>query len=427
MPFHIKTFGCKVNFHDSALLKERLASSGLKKPCAIINSCSVTHEAAKEALRHARRLKQKNPSLFVAVTGCAAQTETSLYESSPYVDLVAGASYRDQLPAILKEKEQGRRPPKALKLNIFKNPAPLSKAAADEGTERTRAFLKIQDGCSQFCSFCVIPFARGLSRSFPISYLVERGRALSESGAPEIALTGVHIGDYRDGNRGLADLIESLLRIASLKRLRLSSLEPGDLSPKLLELFQDERLCPHIHLSAQSACSKTLRAMRRRDSRSDVERALSLIARRIPGAFVGIDIIAGFAGESQEDFEETYQVLKERPWTRLHVFPYSPRPGTAAARHLKAGEAPRAEIMKRAGFLRRLGEARFQGERRKQAGALKKALFFKKSPARGLSRDYWPVSLEKAPSGPKTLAGKEARVRIKGLADDSASLAASLV
>ena len=393
-------------------------------------------------MRYARRLKREDPSVFVAVTGCAAQTETALYAKSPDVDLTAGNSHRDLLPEILQnmEKSQGL---KVLQSNIFKNPPPLHQSRfAGADSERTRAFLKIQDGCSAFCSFCIIPFARGKSRSFPISHLVKTARRLAQNGAPEIVLTGVHIGDYRDGVQGLADLVERLLKSARVKRLRLSSLEPFDLSDKLLSLFQDERLCPHIHLSAQSAHSKTLSAMRRKYKGSDVQRALSDIARRIPGAFVGMDLIAGFPSETQEDFEETYQVLKSLPWTRLHVFPYSPRPKTYAAR--KWTGLSREEIMKRAGFLRRLSNARFQNEQERQTGSFKKVIFF--NPFRGLSRDYWPISVPQdsssgnpphpgalnLPSVEKGMRqktphpGEEALVRIQSIGKDG-SLTAHLV
>ena len=479
----IKTFGCKLNRYDSALLGERLKAdeglcesspqmgsesgpinqrardsksprgegakasleagagrqtegeseslnrragqSGPAKSVFIFNTCAVTAEAGRDIRREAARLKKKNPGAFLVVTGCGAQVETELYAKNPWVDLVVGNSHKKDLPSILKDKlaakeerpfaapaDQGslgaaslpRSHEKVYKSSIFKSSGIYSGLISPE-ENRTRAFLKIQDGCDSFCSFCVIPFARGKSRSLPISRILEAARKLTGEGAEEIVLTGVHIGDYSDGEKGLEDLVRSLLRETAVPRLRLSSLEPPDLTDRLLECYGDERLCPHFHLSVQSASSSVLRSMKRKYGRKDVERAFSRIAKGFPKAFVGLDLIAGFPSESEEDFQETYQVLKERPWTKIHVFPYSPREGTYSAR--KAGFG-RKEILRRAGQIRSLSGFRYESERNRQTGTLKKALLFKGDSRKGLSRDYWRVSLP--PSSRKG----EQRVLIQG-------------
>lgn len=433
MPIHIQTFGCKVNFHDSSLMKQRLLEKNFNTSLIgrnlktsshsleegqvfLINTCAVTREAGKEALRAAEKIKRENSKNLVVVTGCGAQADTEIYEQNGSVDLVVGNSHRENLPTILSDflktrshiskKENFQR---VFKSNIFKSSDVFSGSLLPE-PNRTRVFLKIQDGCDSFCTFCIIPFGRGKSRSLKISNIVQKSKELVENQQiKEIVFTGVHIGDYRDGNKGLGDLIEVLLTKTRLERIRLSSLEPVELTEKLLDCYQEERMCPHFHLSIQSASSPVLKGMKRKYGRKEVEQAFHIIAKRVPKAFVGMDLIAGFPSESQENFEETYEVLRDTPWTRIHVFPYSPRPGTLSAR--KSGWE-RAEILKRASFFRRLSISRYRQEMKKQIGTRKKVLLFKKDKEKGLSRDYWNVRIPKISSS-----SEEIPVIIKGLTE----------
>lgn len=412
---HIQTFGCKVNFHDSSLMRKRLQEKDFNASLIgqslksafpeggqvfVINTCAVTREAGKEALRAAEKIKIKNNKNLVVVTGCGAQADTDIYEKSKNVDLVVGNSHRDTLPDILNnflkshlfEKEPFQ---KTFKSNIFKSSNVFSGSLLPE-PDRTRVFLKIQDGCDSFCSFCIIPFGRGKSRSLKVSDIVRKSKELVEKQQiKEVVFTGVHIGDYRDDNKDLGDLVEALLSQTGLERIRLSSLEPVEITDKLLDCFEDERMCPHFHLSIQSASSPVLKGMKRKYGRKEVEKAFHVIADRAPKAFVGMDLIAGFPEESRKNFEETYSVLKNTPWTRIHVFPYSPRPGTLSAR--KSG-LDRSEILKRASFFRRLSDSRYKREMEKQIGTIKKVLLFKKDKKRGLSRDYWNVHIPTASS-----------------------------
>ncbi len=433
-PIEVKTFGCKLNQYDSSLLKARLqaelapSKSSPPRPVVVFNTCAVTAEAGREIRREAARLKRKNPEAFLAVTGCGAQVETGLYAQSPWVDLVAGNSHKKDLPLILKnalsaEARQGAAkgaPPERRKIfhsNIFKSSAADSGLpSVDEG--RTRSFLKIQDGCDSFCTFCVIPFARGKSRSLPIAHLARAARKLASEGAMEIVLTGVHIGDYSDGERDLADLVQALLKETEIPRIRLSSLEPPDLTERLLDCFCSDRLCPHFHLSLQSLSSPVLKAMKRQYSRKGAERALALIAKRFPRAFAGMDLIAGFPSESEESFQETYQALADSPWTKVHVFPYSPRERTYAAR--MAGLS-RREILRRASQIRSLSGFRYEQARQAQLGSIKRVLLFKGDSRKGLSRDYWRISLP--PSHKKG----ERKVLIQGAAQGSDSLTADFL
>ena len=232
----------------------------------LINTCAVTHEAGKEALRAAEKIKRKNNKNLVVVTGCGAQADTDIYEQNANVDLVIGNSHRENLPDILNDflqfrskDSESKNYKKVFKSNIFKNSDVFSGSLLPE-PDRTRVFLKIQDGCDSFCTFCIIPFGRGKSRSLKISDIVRRSKELVEKEQiKEIVFTGVHIGDYRDGNRGLGDLVEALLSQTDLKRIRLSSLEPVEITEKLLDCFEDERMCPSLsfeHSKRLHSCFK---------------------------------------------------------------------------------------------------------------------------------------------------------------------------
>ena len=385
----IKTFGCKVNYYDSLLMKKQLQDIQLSEQqnIFVLNSCAVTAQAGKDVRKEAGKIKRKNPESFVVVTGCGAQVETELYENTESVDLVVGNSDKGSLREILENKSFPKK--KVFKSNIFKSPFIYGGfISADE--ERTRAFLKIQDGCDSFCTFCIIPFARGKSKSFSLSFLVEAVRSLNAKGVQEVVLTGVHIGDYKDGNKGLEVLLSYLLEKTNIPRIRLTSLEPVEITDGLLDCYTDERMCPHFHISLQSASDSVLQSMKRNYRKKEVERSFQKISSKIPQAFVGMDVIAGFPSESQKDFEETYELLKDQPWTSIHVFPYSSRQGAYASRYEPLSQT---EVIRRAGLLRHLSDVRFNDHLEKQKGTFKKVLLFKKDNRRGLSRDYWRVQI----------------------------------
>ncbi len=389
----IHTYGCKVNTYDSGLLQSRFGQSGFhlsETPHVhVLNTCAVTQEATREAVKNARRLKAKNPDCLVVVTGCAAQVDTEEFTHVPGVDLVVANSHKGQLSQLIRQYYAGQLKERVYKSNIFKKDD--LEAGGGVESHHTRAFLKIQDGCDSFCTFCVIPFARGKSRSLSVPAITERVNELCASGVQEVVLTGVHIGDYRDGVNGelqLEDLVEAVLRDTSVSRLRLTSLEPPEVTPRLLSLFAaHSRLCRHFHMSIQSANSKVLREMKRQYTADAVETALQAIAEQVPGSFVGMDVIAGFPGETETEFVDSLERLGRLPWTRLHVFPYSARPGTFAARRTDA-VSPQ-QIKRRAEVLRGLSERRWTEAAQAQVGAVKQVLTLKG--ARGLSRDFWPV------------------------------------
>jgi len=381
--YTIKTFGCKVNVYDTSLLQKSLSADSSFR-YHIVNTCAVTENAILDSLRWIRSYRRKHPKDVIVVTGCGSQVELNRYSQSPDVHLIVGNSHKHQLADILKQYEEGSLKKRIFHSNIFKNPS--LGAGGQVEKNHTRFFLKIQDGCSQFCAFCIIPFARGKSRSRRIFHLVDEINQKHSEGVCEVVLTGVHIGDYQDEDRNLYHLVSEVLRQTHIPRIRLSSLEPVELSNSLLALYQDERMCRHFHLSIQSGSTKVLKNMKRNYIRSDVRNCLDKIYRHVPKSFVGMDLIAAFPGETRQDFEDTYELFKDSYWTQMHVFPYSARPKTYALRmdnHCSYGEKT-----KRALLLRNLSHQRFHEQAESQVGTIKQVLPLQKG---AVSRDYWSV------------------------------------
>lgn len=403
----LHTFGCKVNVYDSGLLQKRLAQSSWEEdptPVSsstekarssvparvhILNTCAVTAEASKEALKLSRRIKSREPFSKVVVTGCAAQVDTEMFEQVPSVDLVIANSHKASLPFLIEQSLRDPSGAKVFKSKIFEK----QDLEPGGGIEKlhTRSFLKIQDGCDSFCSFCIIPYARGRSRSLSVADLVQRAQELEAQGVAEVVLTGVHIGDYVDPSTGfrLEDCVQQLLKRTQKLSFRLTSLEPIELNERLFQCFENPRLQPHFHMSIQSAESRVLSAMKRKYGEAEVRWALEEIARRLPHAFVGLDVIAGFPTETEEEFETVYRVLSETPWTKLHVFPYSERKGTKA---LTLPPVALSVRQARARRLRELSQQRWLERARAQIGSTKTALVLSGG-TRALSSDYWNLQL----------------------------------
>jgi threonylcarbamoyladenosine tRNA methylthiotransferase MtaB len=413
--YNIKTYGCKVNTYDSGLLQKRLEeksfAQGIDRKVHILNTCAVTAEATKEALRHIRRLKRKDKDAMVVVTGCAAQVDTKEFEKELGADLIVANSHKGKLEDYILDHMQGKEVARVQRSDIFEKTDLEEQGGLEEG--RSRAFLKIQDGCNSFCTYCVIPFARGKSRSVPIPKLIEKVNELYDRGFREAIVTGIHIGDYASTKspedhlevvsaRGrknpdryyfLEDLMEALLKYTKMPRFRLGSLEPQELTPRLLDLYSNPRMCPHFHMSIQSACSKTLKDMKRKYDAILVERSLTAIYEKLPHAFVGMDLIVGFPGETEEDFNETFERLEKLPWTRIHVFPYSDRPGTKAENlDNKVYDHVKAERAKK---VRALSTERYSEQALKQIGSLKDSLLLTKykKGTQALARDYWQIQI----------------------------------
>ncbi len=395
--YSIETFGCKINTYDTGLIQKQLENAGYiyneeSPDLSIFNTCAVTEEATKSILKAIRKYRIAYPNRKIVVTGCGVQVDHRKYEKELGINILIANSHKADMVDIIDDFYKGKSSNRLYRKNIFKK----KDFEAGGGIEKkhTRSFLKIQDGCDSFCSFCIIPFARGKSRSLRAAELIERANILYDRGYREIVLTGVHIGDYRDENgQNLDDLIEAFLSFTKIPRIRLTSLEPIEISDRLFELYSDKRLCPHFHLSIQSASTRVLKDMKRKYTEKNVRECLHNIEKKISNAFIGMDIIAGFPTETEDEFLKTFNVLSETSWTRLHVFPYSVRPGTRA---MQFKQLDKAIIKRRAKKLRDLSFKKFELRAKEQIGTIKDVLVFPKrvKGGDGLSHDYWPVRFD---------------------------------
>jgi len=328
----VVTVGCKANFADSASILSHAARAGFEvvggggaADVLVINSCTVTRRADRDSRALARRLRREHPGATLVMTGCFAETTPEARASVPEVDHWIGIREPSALPALLRSLAGEGAPPDA----------ELSDAAADRLLGHSRVFLKIQDGCDAACAYCVVPRARGNGRSLPRREVVERAVRAEGDGAREIVLTGIHAGRYgadRGERDGLPGLVEALLRATSACRYRLGSIEPLEITPPLVSLLAGQgRLCPHLHVPLQSGSDRVLRRMRRPYTAGQYRERLVLLAAEVPGIRLGADVIAGFPGETPDDFAETMRRVRDSPLSYLHAFPYSPRPGTESA------------------------------------------------------------------------------------------------
>lgn len=354
------TLGCKVNQYDTAAILNMLSRDGYREvpfpeeaDIYVINTCTVTQRADAEARNYISRAKRINPDGVVIVTGCYAQVSPREIESVRGVDYILGNSDKFSLiEAIRDGKPQIQ--PKVVVSDIFR----LRKFDSPEiknFPERTRAFLKVQDGCNYRCTFCIIPYARGRSRTLPVIEVLRRMEMLSQSGYKEVVLTGVHLASYgRDIGTNLLKLLQEIDKSKIIKRVRLSSLDPADTTDELINFVSNsETICPQFHIALQSGDGNVLRRMRRRYTPAKFLLCTNLIREKMPGAGIGTDIMVGFPGETDEEFENSFNLVKESALTYFHVFPYSRRKGTPADT-MPNQVHPRA-IKERSRLLRELG------------------------------------------------------------------------
>ena len=361
MKVAITTLGCKVNQYDSASLATQLAQAGHAlhefAPGAdvyIVNSCTVTDRADAESRQLARRVKRWNPAARVIMTGCYVAANPQAVAAVSEVDFVIGLGRRDEmLRAVAGTLEEER----VCVDNLRKaEGAPLLGAQTFSG--RTRAFLKVQDGCDLFCTFCIVPWSRGRSRSVPPRAILAELDTLAARGFQEVVLTGIHLGGYGHDLQpriGLADLVEMIAERAPLRRIRLSSIDPPEVSARLLDVMRrSDVICPHLHMPVQAGDDAVLRGMRRRYDRQRVCDVAAEIRRQLPDAGLGTDVIAGFPGETDSQFANTVELIDSLSFSYLHVFPYSRRSGTTAAK--QTGQLPKSTIASRAQRLRKLSD-----------------------------------------------------------------------
>ena len=326
------TFGCRLNQYESEIIQRHADAAGLKNT-SIVNTCSVTAEAVRQARQLIRRLKKKNPKNTILVTGCAAQINPEIFAAMPEVNCIIGNEEKLKPESYDSIREQN-----PIRVSDIMKAGPIySNEFLTRFETRTRAYIQVQQGCNHRCTFCIIPFGRGNSRSIPLDSLIEQVRILTNNGYKELVLTGVDISSYGSdlaGKPGLGNLVRNLLRQApNLERLRLSSLDPAEIDNTLISLIAaDHRLMPHLHLSVQAGNNVILKRMKRRHTRQDVIDLCNNLRDARPGIVFGADVIVGFPTEDENMFEETLKLVDEAGLTYLHVFPYSPREGTPAAR-----------------------------------------------------------------------------------------------
>lgn len=415
----LATLGCKVNQYDTASIETRLRQEGCTivdfargADVYIVNTCTVTDRADGESRQLARRARRFNPAARVIMTGCFAQTNPD-GAAIPEVDHVVGLNRLPDLVRVV--RAQLSNASDRILVDDLRTARRVTTLGADTFTGQTRAFLKIQEGCDLFCTFCIVPFARGRSRSVPPRQVLEQLRLLAERGFQEVVLTGVHLGGYGLDLEPRLDLYDLLAMIAEqppVRRIRLSSIDPPEVTPRLLDLMlRSEALCPHLHVPVQAGDDEVLHGMRRKYRTDLLRDVITGIRAALPDAAIGTDVIAGFPGESEGQFERTFQLLSELPFTYFHVFPYSRRTGTTAAKMTNA--LPAAVVQGRAARLRQLGERKRAAFATGFVGRDMQVLV-EHTPSRtnawltGYTRNYQRAAFP----GPITLANSEVRVRI---------------
>lgn len=414
----ITTLGCKINQFESAAMAESLGREGfLVVPFAdeadiyLINTCTVTARTDAESRRLIRRARNRQPAAKIVVTGCYAQVAFDQLREMSGVHLILGNSEKKGIAELL--REIGEEP------RVLVSDISLERQAAgitlESFAEHTRVFLQVQNGCDAFCSYCIVPYARGRSRSVPLAEALDGIRSFTGKGFKEVVLTGIHLGGYGldlTPRQSLLDLLTAVDEGELVPRLRVGSIEPTEITTPLVRFFATSKIiCPHLHIPLQSGDDRVLERMNRRYNTSRFREVIEELAATIPDICIGCDVIAGFPGETDGEFETTYRLIDALPIAYLHVFPFSPRQGTPAA--TMPSHAPGGVIRERAAALRRLSERkkrvyheRFVGrelevlvQERKEGGMVK-----------GLSRNYIPVMLP----GDDNLINSEISVRITG-------------
>jgi threonylcarbamoyladenosine tRNA methylthiotransferase MtaB len=411
--FAVATLGCKVNQFESADMIEQLQADGwqlvpftAEADLYLINSCTVTARSDAESRRLIRRARRANPNARVVATGCYAQVAPKDLQALPELNLVLGNEEKHDL---LLHLEQGKH--QVTDLTSLKASGPLRLTSF---SEHTRAFLQIQNGCETGCSYCIVPIARGPSRSAPPKEVSEAVSRLVESGYQEVVLTGIHMGAYGldlSPHSSLTELVQLLEEQNTIPRLRLGSIEPNELTDELLALFKDStRLCHHLHIPLQSGSDSVLQRMGRGYDTGFYSNRIATSAQLLPDAFIAADLIAGFPGETEQEFAETCNFVASLPLADLHVFPYSIRPGTKAA--AMSGHLKPAIIKERAEQLRGIAAVKRAGFQQRFIGKPLQVLGQRHNPANGLmtgiSRNY----LEACYPGSAQLLNQEVVVQI---------------
>jgi threonylcarbamoyladenosine tRNA methylthiotransferase MtaB len=403
-PVDIISFGCRLNAYEAEVMRAHAGDAGLEN-AIVINTCAVTAEAQRQARQAIRKARRQSPDARIIVTGCAAQVDGQSFAAMDEVDLVLGNEEKLKAESWQRQAlDFGLVNETPVRVNDIMEVKETALHMIDGFGERTRAFVQVQTGCDHRCTFCIIPYGRGNSRSVGAGEVVTQIRKLVESGCPEVVLSGVDITSYgKDlpGQPSLGNLVRRILKtVPELCRLRISSIDSVEADEELLiAIAEEERLMPHLHLSLQAGDDMILKRMKRRHLRDDAIRFCEDVRRVRPDVVFGADIIAGFPTETDEMFENSVKLVEDCGLTFLHVFPYSIRPGTPAA---KMPQVNGADIKRRAKILREAGEARLASFAGAQVGHVADVLF--EAPTRGRTPHYLNVEVANGGVTPGSIA-----------------------
>jgi threonylcarbamoyladenosine tRNA methylthiotransferase MtaB len=361
----VTTLGCKVNQCESAAIGSHLAAAGFEPATqdqaadlVVINTCTVTGKAAMQSRQAIRQAMRQHPGAKIVVTGCYAQTAPEEIQSIDGVSIIVGHADKLRIADIL-TRDASTAPPTQLIHQAALLPHDFAAMPSVAPDGRTRAFLKIQDGCNAYCTYCIVPHARGRSRSMPVADVKAHLQTLGAAGHREVVLTGIHLGAFGkdfDPPLSLVHLLDQMIPACPVDRLRLSSIEPTEINDRILDLMAESHtpLCPHLHIPLQSGDNRILKQMGRPYCRERFRHTIQTVKNRLPQAAIGVDVLVGFPGESDVAFKQTVDLIQELPVTYLHVFPFSTRKGTPAADF--KDKIPETIITARCRRLRRLGE-----------------------------------------------------------------------
>lgn len=415
------TLGCKVNQADTASMENLFLRSGHQlvsfdgeADVYIINTCVVTNTGQRKSRQTIHRAIRKNPNALIVVTGCYPQTAAEEVKAIAGVDMIIGNQDRAQIVQLVEERLAHRQTDTLDAVHKLTASTAFEEMAAGDITDKTRAFLKIQEGCNQFCTYCIIPYARGPLRSRSLESIRTETQRLISAGFKEIVLIGIHLGCYGKENPDgptLYDAVKTVLDVPDVLRLRLGSLESVEVEPRLLTLMQeDARFCRHLHLPLQSGCDKTLQAMHRPYTTAKFKTLLADIKTKVPDIAITTDVIAGFPGETEADFETTCKFAESCGFSKMHIFPFSARKGTPAEKF--AGAVTEAVKKERADILGRIDETMHKTFLQAMVGQTSEVLF--EQPAgedyfEGLTGNYQRVFVK---SGGRNLSGEILPVKI---------------
>lgn len=415
------TLGCKVNQADTASMENLFLRSGHQlvsfdgeADVYIINTCVVTNTGQRKSRQTIHRAIRKNPNALIVVTGCYPQTAAEEVKAIAGVDMIIGNQDRAQIVQLVEERLAHRQTDTLDAVHKLTASTAFEEMAAGDITDKTRAFLKIQEGCNQFCTYCIIPYARGPLRSRSLESIRTETQRLISAGFKEIVLIGIHLGCYGKENPDgptLYDAVKTVLDVPGVQRLRLGSLESVEVEPRLLTLMQeDARFCRHLHLPLQSGCDKTLQAMHRPYTTAKFKTLLADIKTKVPDIAITTDVIVGFPGETEADFETTCKFAESCGFSKMHIFPFSARKGTPAEKF--AGAVTEAVKKERADILGRIDETMHKAFLQAMVGQTAEVLF--EQPAgedyfEGLTGNYQRVFVK---SGGRNFSGEILPVKI---------------